>query len=262
MISIHPDMQGHTKAINQSKADRRKTDAALVLLAHKGSRRARGEMVNRYARLAIDAAYSYIASGEPMDDLIAVARIGLNKAIDDFKPERGTLFNSFALWKVRAELTKHCDSSDTIRLPSQARNKAKRELQDQERAHKAGMEFKAVKNARIEAAKTVSIDSPIGEGEKVVTIADTLKADDRTDDVTVTRELRWYVARALSTLPPKYRRVIDLRFGFATETAGEGMTLQEISEIMGLTRERVRQIEDSALGALVPRMAEIRKNFQ
>ncbi len=151
-VSIHPDLQGHTKAIKESKAQRKAKDAALCILAQKGNRRAQGEMVKRYGRLAVAVAKHYLGSGEPIQDLVIKAMRGLSRGVMDFDHTLGYDFTTHGLHWARAYVARYVTNSGSIRYPSNKRLKAMR-------AKRAGEVTQETEE--FDRLKTVSIDAPV-----------------------------------------------------------------------------------------------------
>jgi RNA polymerase primary sigma factor len=221
--------------------------------------KAKEEMVLSNLRLVVDIAKHYNGRGMSLLDLVQEGNIGLMKAAERFDHRRGFKFSTYATWWIRQGITRAlADQSRTIRVPVhmteayQRVSKATRRLAQRlgrqpSREEVAG----AVKTSsdKVEQAiqvfqDIVSLEHPIGDGETLlgdfIPDRETPQADSQVGLKEITRE----VARALGSLSPREEAVIRLRFGIGQ---GEPMTLEEVGRILGVTRERIRQIEEKAL---------------
>jgi len=221
--------------------------------------KAKEEMVLSNLRLVVDIAKHYNGRGMNLLDLVQEGNIGLMKAAERFDHRRGFKFSTYATWWIRQGITRAlADQSRTIRVPVhmteayQRVSKATRRLA-QRLGRQPSLEevAGAVKTSSNKVAQTiqvfqdiVSLEHPIGDGETLlgdfIPDRETAQSDSQVGLKEMTRE----VARALGSLSPREDTVIRLRFGIGQ---GEPMTLEEVGRILGVTRERIRQIEEKAL---------------
>jgi RNA polymerase primary sigma factor len=237
-------------------------EVALAKRIEAGDRNARDKMIQANLRLVVAIARRYQGQGLSLSDLIQEGVLGLMRAVEKFDWRRGHKFSTYATWWIRQAVGRGiANKARAIRLPvyvvqreqriaraeRQLVHKLGREPTEEEVAHEARMDVDEVAMARDIPRASVSIDRPLSEDDGA-TVGDTLAAvdSDPADEVGASMRVE-ALRRALAGLPERQRQVLLLRFGLD----GEGpMTLEKVGEIVGLSGERVRQIERDALARL------------
>ncbi|WP_432380533.1 sigma-70 family RNA polymerase sigma factor [Duganella sp. P38] len=232
--------------------------AAQYACAMNAYQRARERMTVANLKLVFHLAKKYLYSGEPLDDLAQEGNIGLMKAVERFDWRRGFKFSTYATWWIRQQIGRHvADKCKTIRVPVHVYEKAQRlhrETQSFEAETgrtpeldeiAAKMDMPAHKVAALQCLSPEPL--PIHEMHIDELIAVEARSDFISPDpeeIVSASQLSTMINRTLSTLKPKEEQVLRLRFGIGVEGA---LTLEEIGIQYGVTRERVRQIEASAI---------------
>jgi RNA polymerase primary sigma factor len=246
-------------------------EVALAKRVERGDRAAKERMINSNLRLVVHVAKRYRGHGVPFGDLIQDGVIGLNRAVEKFDWRKGFKFSTYATWWIRQAVQRSiAGQSRTIRVPTHVHERRQtlrrhaRRLEPQlgraataeELAEASGIELKHVEEALSVAEARASLNAPVGDDDGEL---GDLFADASADDPAELAEdaLRARAVReALAELPERERRILELRFGLD----GDPQSLEAIGKELGLTRERVRQLESTALvkltdslGALAPR---------
>ncbi|MEW6583468.1 MAG: sigma-70 family RNA polymerase sigma factor [Actinomycetota bacterium] len=237
-------------------------EVALAKRIEAGDRAARDRMIQANLRLVVAIARRYQGQGLSLSDLIQEGVLGLMRAVEKFDWRRGHKFSTYATWWIRQAVGRGiANKARAIRLPvyvvqrEQRINRAERVLlhrlgrtpTDEEVAAEARMELEEVAMARDVPRASVSIDRPLSDDDGA-TVGDTIAAPDGDPEEEVGASLRVEaLRRAMRGLSDRQRQVLLLRFGLE----GEGpMTLEKVGEVVGLSGERVRQIERDALTRL------------
>jgi RNA polymerase primary sigma factor len=261
-LSLFMNRAGHYRLL--TAAD----EVALAKRVERGDAAAKERMINSNLRLVISIAKRYQGHGLPLLDLIQEGVIGLNRAVEKFDWRRGYKFSTYATWWIRQACQRAISGqSTTIRVPTHVHErrikiarvardletKLGRDATREELAKAAGLKLQHVEEALDAADAPVSLNQPIGsedEGEFGDLFGDP-NASDPEDEATEAVRRR-EVRRALRKLPEAERRMVELRFGFD----GEPASLETIGKELGLSRERVRQLERDAFEQLADELGD------
>jgi RNA polymerase primary sigma factor len=237
-------------------------EVALAKRIERGDREAKERMINSNLRLVISIAKRYQNKNLPLGDLFQEGVIGLNRAVEKFDWRRGYKFSTYATWWIRQACQRAVSGqSATIRVPTLVHERRVklsgaasrleatlgREPTREELAEATGLSLQHVDEALDAAEAPVSLNRTIGsedDGELGDLFADEQALDPAAEAADSLR--RQQVRRAVSELPERERRILELRFGFDTEPA----SLEQIGKELGITRERVRQLEAEAFQRL------------
>jgi RNA polymerase primary sigma factor len=227
------------------------------------AKEAKGELVKANLRLVISIARRYFNRGLQFLDLIQEGNIGLMKAVDKFEYQRGYKFGTYATWWIRQAITRAItDQARTIRIPVHMNeiinklNRTSRTLVQQngreptleEIAEKMGMSLDKVEKILKITKKPISLETPIGE-EEDSRLEDFIEDKEAISpqDAAISSNMAKRIQKVLSTLNEREEKILRMRFGIGEKY---DHTLDEVGQYFGLTRERIRQIEEKALRKL------------
>ena len=229
---------------------------------------AREHLITANSRLVISVAKKYMGRGVPFQDLIQEGNIGLIRAAKKFDYRRGHKFSTYATWWIRQAVTRAiADQGRTIRVPvhmgdqinkllrvqHQLTQRLGREPSVEELADALEVPAKKVENMIQVARRPLSLETPTDDEEDSV-LGDFIQDHEAPapDDSATYNLLRQHLGEVLDGLPPREVRILQLRYGLLD---GQAYTLEEVGSKMGVTRERVRQIQVEALERLRARLA-------
>ena len=237
-------------------------EVALAQRIKKGDRKALDKLTKANLRFVVSVAKQYQNQGLSLPDLINEGNVGLIKAAEKFDETRGFKFISYAVWWIRQSILQAiAEQSRIVRLPlnqvgsankiatllNQFEQKNERRPSVDEIADQIDLPQDKIEDALKVNGRHTSIDAPLIDGEDN-SLLDILQDDDmpQTDNELVMESLRDEIGRALSTLSERERKIVEAFFGIGQTE----MTLEEIADRFGLTRERVRQIKEKAIRRL------------
>ncbi|HEY6319313.1 MAG TPA: sigma-70 family RNA polymerase sigma factor [Acidimicrobiia bacterium] len=243
-----------------SAAQRRRLNEEIA-----AGQRARDQFVVANLRLVVSIARRYQSTGLPLGDLIQLGNLGLMHAVEKFDFRKGFKFSTYATWWIRQAITRgYADTARQIRLPAHAEDTFRlvarvsddlearlgRSPTDDEIAAASGVDADRVREVRKFPTRMASVDAPIGDGDSDdLLLGDTIADDEMSfaDDI-ADRDARVHVVKTmLGVLDDRERRIVELRYGL---DGGGPRDLAEVGKEIGVTRERVRQIEARVLSKL------------
>ncbi len=235
----------------------------LAARIKRGDKKATAEMIRANLRLVVKIARDYANLGLPLLDLISEGNIGLMKAVDRFDPQKGGKLSTYASWWIKQSIKRAlANQGKTIRLPvhlvdkiakvrrvsTQMTEELGREPTDDELAEEIGMLATKITALKSAAIRPTSLDQPIGDDDS--TEFGEIVGDEAADDPFETlrdKDLREEVGELMDVLDDRERRIINQRFGLDGQ---KPLTLEEVGEKFGVTRERIRQLQNIALNKL------------
>ena len=262
-LSINDPVRMYLKEIGRISLLSLEEEMKLSERIANGDEEAKNILAESNLRLVVSIAKRYVGRGMLFLDLIQEGNIGLMKAVEKFDANKGYKFSTYATWWIRQAITRAiADQARTIRVPvhmvetinklsrfqRQLTLELNREPTDEELAKKMGMSVDKIREVIKIAQEPVSLETPIGE-EDDSHLGDFVK-DERSmspEEYTVHELLKDEISDVLLTLTEREEQVLRLRFGLDD---GSCKTLEEVGQMFGVTRERIRQIEAKALRKL------------
>ena len=244
---------------------------ALAERIKQGDQEARDHMIRANLRLVVKIAGDYAGYGVSMSDLVSEGNIGLMNAVDRFDPEKGGKLSTYGAWWIKASIKRAlADQSKTVRLPIHMVDKIARirriasslnevlgrEPTNDELAAETGLSSHQVAMLKQAALRPTSLDAPVNAGEATEygeIIAD--EAASNPLDLLSDKNLHDQIGELLASLDERERRIIDGRFGL---NGLKPRLLEDVGREFGVSRERIRQIQNSALAKM--RRALMRKD--
>jgi len=253
----------YLREIGQVKLLTPQEEIELAARIKKGDKKAREQMIKANLRLVVKIAHDYEGFGLPLLDLISEGNIGLMKAVERFDPSKGGKLSTYGAWWIKQSIKRAlANQSKTIRLPVHLVDKISRmrriamklqeeigrEPTDDELAEELNMSPSRVAQMRTAAIRPASLDAPIGDEDsnsfgEVIPDEKAETPYEQLEEHTVNNMLRELV----KTLDTREATILTYRFGL---DGGSERTLEEVGEKFGVTRERVRQIQNIALNKL------------
>jgi RNA polymerase primary sigma factor len=262
-VALDDPVRMYLKEIGRVNLLTAKQEVELAKEMEAGSEEARHHLTEANLRLVVSVAKKYLNRGLSFLDLIQEGNLGLMRAVEKFDYKRGFKFSTYATWWIRQAITRAiADQARTIRIPvhmvdtlNQLARVSRalleqlgREPTEEELAYGMAITVDKVQELKKISQQPVSLESPIGE-EEDSHLGDFVEDKQAVAPLEAASEamFRNEVEDILATLRPRERRVVQLRFGLVDD---EPRTLEEVGRRMGLTRERIRQIEATALRKL------------
>jgi len=235
----------------------------LAARIKKGDREARALMIKANLRLVVKIAHDYANLGLPLLDLVSEGNIGLMKAVERFDPAKGGKLSTYAAWWIKQSIKRALDNqSKTIRIPVHLVDKISkmrrislqmseelgREPTDDELAEEIGISTGKVSQLKTVSIRPASLDAPISDDD-LTEFGEIVGDEDAQTPFALLRDknLRDEVSGLLAVLDDRERKIIFQRFGL---DGGKPKTLEEVGKKFGVTRERIRQLQNIALAKL------------
>jgi RNA polymerase primary sigma factor len=235
----------------------------LAARIKKGDREARALMIKANLRLVVKIAHDYANLGLPLLDLVSEGNIGLMKAVERFDPAKGGKLSTYAAWWIKQSIKRAlANQSKTIRLPVHLVDKISkmrrvslqmseelgREPTDDELAEEIGLSSRKISQIKTVSTRPTSLDAPISDGDSIE-FGEIIGDEDAQNPFELLRDknLRGELRELLQVLDDRERKIIFQRFGL---DGGKPKTLEEVGKKFGVTRERIRQLQNLALAKM------------
>jgi len=238
-------------------------ESELAAKIKKGDAKAREQMINANLRLVVTIAHDYANLGLPLLDLISEGNIGLTKAVERFDPAKGAKLSTYAMWWIKQSIKRAlANQGKTIRLPVhlvdkiakvrrvslQMSDELGREPTEDELGDELGIASEKVARLKILGIRPASLDAPLVDDESAEFGALVGDEDAQTPfELLRDKNLRGEVDGLIAVLDDREKKIISQRFGL---DGGQPKTLEDVSKDFGVTRERIRQLQNIALAKL------------
>jgi RNA polymerase primary sigma factor len=263
MLSDNDTMKLYMQNIGQYPLVTPEEEVELAARIAEGNEEARAKLIRSNLRLVVKIAHDFKGLGLPLLDLISEGNIGLMRAVEKFDPSKGAKLSSYAAWWIKQSMRRAlANQARTIRIPVQSASKISkiqaartklteqlgRDPTDKEIAREVNLTERTVTGLRLGKTTTISLHDPIQHGEDGE-FRDIIPDDKTTspDEIVQDEETLTHMLQLTDRLDERERTILNLRFGLSGERP---RTLEEVSQTIGRTRERVRQIQNQALEKL------------
>jgi len=253
-------IKNYMREIMQTDLITPEEEVELAARIAKGDEKARDHMIRANLRLVVKIARDFTNYGLPLADLISEGNIGLMKAVEKFDPKKGGKLSTYAAWWIKQSIKRAlCNQGKTIRLPVHMIDKITRirrisgmlaeglgrEPTDEELADEVGISPKKLSLLKQASQRPTSLDAPLGD-EDEATFGDKIGDEKSVNPLEAlsTSDIHEEVDGLLLDLNEREQRIITARFGLEGK---KPMTLEEVSRDFGVTRERIRQLQNGAL---------------
>lgn len=255
-----PAIKVYLREIGKIRLLTQEEEIDLAARIKKGDREARALMIKANLRLVVKIAHDYKNLGLPVLDLVSEGNIGLMKAVERFDPAKGGKLSTYAAWWIKQSIKRAlANQSKTIRLPvhlvdkiskmnrvaSQMSEELGREPTDDELAEEVGLSPRSVSQLKTASIRPTSLNAPINEDDSTE-FGDLVGDEDARTPFEFLRDrnLRDELPELLAILDPRERTIIFQRYGL---DGARPRTLEEVGKKLGVTRERIRQVQNIAL---------------
>ncbi len=262
-IESDSSLRVYLREISKTELLTRQEEVELAAKIKKGDKRARAHMIKANLRLVVKIAQDYSGYGLPLADLISEGNIGLMKAVERFDPEKGGKLSTYGSWWIKQSIKRAlANQSKTIRLPVHMVDKiAKmrrisslmteslgREPTDEELSEELGLPRRKLSLLKRASQRPVSLDAPVNE-EESIGLSDIIGDEKALSplDALKDKNIHNQLDDLLEVLDDREHRIIDARFGL---NGMRPMTLEEVGREFGVTRERIRQLQNVALSKM------------